>query len=73
MKAGFSRIVSVIVALALIFPATALADPTTEARNLLEFCLAHPEACSISIDYEKGETKWSIDYNGTRLTPLPQP
>ena len=72
MKAANSQVTFVAIAFALALSAgTAFAqDPTTEARNLLDFCLRHPEACSISIDYQKGGTGYQIDYNGTRLNPL---
>ena len=45
-------------------------DPTTEARNLLIFCKNHPEACSMSIDYDKPGSSYQIDFNGTRLNPI---
>ncbi len=66
------RTAGALAVVALFFAATIplRADPATEAQNLLTFCLAHPEACSISIDYGKGSQAWHIDYNGTRLNPL---
>jgi beta-lactamase class A len=72
MKTANFRIAGAIIALSLTVTATIVLaqDPTTEARNLLIFCKAHPEACSISIDYVKGSTGYSIDYNGTRLNPV---
>jgi hypothetical protein len=59
------------VALLLTSTSTALADdPATEAKILLNFCLAHPEACSISVDYAANGAQWHVDYNGTRLNVL---
>ena len=49
MPAITSRAASAVVTLTLLFATRALADPTTEARKLLDFCIAHPEACSLSV------------------------
>jgi hypothetical protein len=65
-----TRIALAVAAMALSLTSTAFADPTSEARNLLNWCLAHPDACSISIDYAKNGREWHIDYNGTRLNVL---
>jgi Beta-lactamase enzyme family len=70
MRSPNTRVASAVAALALFFTGVVYADPTTEARNLVTFCLAHPEACSISIDYQKSGKSWHIDYNGTRLNVL---
>jgi beta-lactamase class A len=72
MKALNTRIAILAIAFALVTIATSTLaqDPTTEARNLLDFCLHHPEACSISVDYNKSGRGYRIDYNGTRLNPL---
>ena len=72
MKTVNSRILRVVVVFTLILVGRMAwaQDPTTEARNLLVFCRAHPEACSLSIDYEKGGVSYHINYNGTRLNSL---
>src|SRR5579872_6997635 len=65
-----SRAASAAVTLTLLFATRALADPTSDARPLLDFCIAHPEACSLSVHYTKGSTDWEVDYQGTRLNIL---
>jgi Beta-lactamase enzyme family len=71
MKIRTASTAGAVVALALFTTFGARAQtPTTEAQILLAFCLAHPEACSISIDYTKDGRAWHIDYQGTRLNVL---
>lgn len=70
MRTGKSCAGIAVGSLALLFAAAVPAQtPTDEARILLAFCLAHPEAYSISIDYSNGAS-WHIDHNGTRLNTL---
>ena len=70
MQTTNSRAASTVAALTLFTLRAVAQTPTTEAQNLVTFCLAHPTACSISIDYARQGKEWHIDYNGTRLNPL---
>ena len=64
------RTASAVAALALFTFRAVAQTPTTESQILMTFCLAHPEACSISIDYARNGKEWHIDYNGERLNPI---
>ncbi len=70
MQTTTFRTTSAAAALALFTFRAVAQTPTTEAQNLVIFCLAHPTACSISIDYTGHGKEWRVDYNGTRLNPL---
>src|SRR6478752_5026888 len=54
----------------LLLATSAFADPTTEARRLLQFCKDHPEVCSLSIHYKGAGQQWDLDYHGTRLNSI---
>lgn len=55
-------------AIALLAPLCASAQWTPQATQLLNFCLANPNDCSISINHISGG--WQKDYHGTRLNVL---
>lgn len=62
------KLTAVRLALAVIpvfFAAQASADNTAEARKVLDFCIAHPDNCSLSIDHLTNN--WEIHYHGNRL------
>jgi hypothetical protein len=72
MKTGRSLIVALVITfeLLLIGGRAGAQDLPTAARVLLKFCLDHPDACSITIDYDKGGHGYHIDYNGARLNSV---
>ena len=48
--------------------ATASAATTADSRKVLDFCLAHPDNCSISVNHLSD--KWEAHYHGNRLNVL---